>query len=44
MFQGGYMGKNWVNLTTKSVTVEDLPEKIAKDYIGGAGFGVKIPV
>ena len=42
MFQGGYMGKVLrVNLTTKSVTVEDLPEKIAKDYIGGAGFGVK---
>jgi aldehyde:ferredoxin oxidoreductase len=42
MFQGGYMGKVLrVNLTTKTVTVEDLPEKIARDYIGGAGFGVK---
>jgi len=42
MFQGGYMGKVLrVNLTTRTVSVEDLPEKIAKDYIGGAGFGVK---
>lgn len=42
MFQGGYMGKVLrVNLTTKKVSVEDLPEKIARDYIGGAGFGVK---
>lgn len=42
MFQGGYMGKVLrVNLTTKKITVEDLPEKIARDYIGGAGFGVK---
>ncbi|MDZ5724488.1 aldehyde ferredoxin oxidoreductase family protein [Acetobacterium sp. K1/6] len=42
MFQGGYMGKVLrVNLTTKTVSVEDLPEKIARDYIGGAGFGVK---
>lgn len=42
MFQGGYLGKVLrVNLTTKTAVVEALPEKIARDYIGGAGFGVK---
>ncbi|WHH60809.1 aldehyde ferredoxin oxidoreductase family protein [Petroclostridium sp. X23] len=42
MLKGGYMGKILrVNLTTKKITTEELPEKIAKDYIGGAGFGIK---
>ncbi len=42
MIKGGYAGKILrVNLTTKAIKVEDLPEEIAKDYIGGAGFGVK---
>ena len=42
MYKGGYMGKVLrVNLTTREITVEELPEKIAKDYIGGAGFGIK---
>lgn len=42
MFKGGYMGKVLrVNLTTKKISVEDLSEKIARDFMGGAGFGIK---
>lgn len=42
MFKGGYMGKVLrVNLTTKKITTEELPYPIAKDYMGGSGFGVK---
>ncbi|MBF7096663.1 aldehyde ferredoxin oxidoreductase family protein [Alkalibacter mobilis] len=42
MYTGGYMGKVLrVNLSTKEITTEELPEKIAKDFIGGAGFGIK---
>lgn len=42
MYTGGYMGKVLrVNLTTKEITTEELPEQLAKDYIGGAGFGIK---
>ncbi|WKY48217.1 aldehyde ferredoxin oxidoreductase family protein [Eubacteriaceae bacterium ES3] len=42
MIQGGYMGKVLrVNLSTKEISVEELQEKVAKDYIGGAGFGIK---
>lgn len=38
----GYAGKVLrVNLTSKEITVEPLLEKIAKDYMGGAGFGLK---
>lgn len=42
MFKGGYMGKVLrINLTTKEIKIEDLPENIAKSYMGGAGFGIK---
>ena len=42
MINGGYMGKVLrVNLTTKNISVEDLSEQMAKDFMGGAGFGVK---
>ncbi|HCX65756.1 MAG TPA: ABC transporter ATP-binding protein, partial [Eubacteriaceae bacterium] len=42
MYKGGYMGKVLrVNLTTGDITTEKLPEDIAKDFIGGAGFGIK---
>ena len=38
----GYAGKVLrVNLTKATVSVEDLPEKTAVDYMGGAGFGLK---
>lgn len=39
---GGYWGKVLrVNLTNKTYKVEPLPEKVAKDFIGGAGVGIK---
>lgn len=42
MTKGGYAGKilrvNLSNLTSKE---EPLPEKLVKDYLGGAGFAVK---
>lgn len=42
MFKGGYQGKVLrVNLTTGTITREDLSEQMAQDYIGGAGFGIK---
>lgn len=42
MFDGGYMGKVLrINLTTKEIKTEELSEEIAKDYMGGAGFGIK---
>ena len=40
--QGGYAGKVLrVNLTDKTTSVEDLPEVLAKEYMGGTGFGLK---
>ncbi|MCL2337489.1 MAG: aldehyde ferredoxin oxidoreductase family protein [Firmicutes bacterium] len=40
--QGGYTGKVLrVNLTAKTTAIEDLPEEIAVNYIGGAGFGLR---
>jgi len=42
MYKGGYTGKVLrVNLTEQRSTVEDLPQEIARDFIGGAGFGIK---
>ncbi len=42
MYKGGYTGKILrINLTDKAAREEDLPLEIAKDYIGGAGFGIK---
>ena len=39
---GGYAGKILrVNLTDKTTVIEDLPEKVVKDYMGGTGFGLK---
>ena len=39
----GYVGKYArINLSTKSVVVEDLKPEFAKKYIGGAGFGARI--
>ncbi|SHN51313.1 aldehyde ferredoxin oxidoreductase family protein [Desulfovibrio litoralis] len=43
MFAGGYWGKILrVNLTTKTFTIEDLPEQVALDFLGGMGFAVNI--
>jgi aldehyde:ferredoxin oxidoreductase len=42
MYQGGYSGKVLrVNLTDKTYKVEPLPLEVAKNFIGGAGFGIK---
>jgi aldehyde:ferredoxin oxidoreductase len=42
MYSGGYAGKVLrVDLTTRSHREEPLPEEIARDFIGGAGFTVK---
>jgi aldehyde:ferredoxin oxidoreductase len=39
----GYCGKIVrVNLTSGKITVEDLPESLAKQYLGAKGFGTKI--
>ena len=42
MYKGGYTGKILrINLTDQSVKEEVLPFQTAKDFIGGAGFGIK---
>lgn len=42
MFKGGYMGKILrVNLTRQISSEEELTEEMVKEYIGGAGFGIK---
>lgn len=42
MYTGGYTGKILrINLTDQTVKEEALPLEIAKDYIGGSGFGIK---
>ncbi len=43
MYRGGYSGKILrINLSNQSVNTEDLPEKLARSFIGGAGFGIKL--
>ncbi|MEJ2100417.1 MAG: aldehyde ferredoxin oxidoreductase family protein [Desulfobacterales bacterium] len=40
---GGYAGKmGFVDLTTGEIKVETLDEKLARDFIGGQGIGVRI--
>lgn len=42
MSDGGYWGKILrINLTDKTAKKENLPREIARDFIGGAGFGIK---
>ena len=42
MYQGGYTGKILrINLTDQTATEEKLPLEVARDYIGGAGIGIK---
>src|SRR4030043_2277962 len=42
MYKGGYTGKILrINLTNQTTKEEALPLEIAKDFIGGAGFGIK---
>jgi aldehyde:ferredoxin oxidoreductase len=43
MYQGGYTGKILrINLGNQTAKVEETPEQMAKDFIGGAGFGIKL--
>ncbi|EGB15598.1 Aldehyde ferredoxin oxidoreductase [Pseudodesulfovibrio mercurii] len=43
MFNGGYTGRILrINLTEQTSTVEPLPQDLAREYIGGAGFTTKI--
>jgi len=43
MYNGGYTGKVLrINLTDQTAKKEKLPLKVAKDFIGGAGFGIKL--
>jgi aldehyde:ferredoxin oxidoreductase len=42
MYSGGYTGKILrINLTQMTVSEEALHQEVARDYIGGAGFGIK---
>ena len=42
MYQGGYTGKILrINLTNQTATTEELPMETARNFIGGAGFGMK---
>lgn len=42
MYKGGYTGKILrVNLTEQTVKEEALSQDVARDFIGGAGFGIK---
>ncbi len=42
MYKGGYNGKVLrINLTDQTSRQEELPLEIARNYIGGAGFGIK---
>lgn len=42
MYQGGYTGNILrINLTDQTAKKEDLPLEIAKNFIGGAGLGIK---
>lgn len=41
MYEGGYWGKILiVNLAEQSVREVDLPPQVAREFIGGAGFGI----
>jgi aldehyde:ferredoxin oxidoreductase len=43
MYQGGYTGKILrINLGSQTAKIEETPEQMAKDFIGGAGFGIKL--
>lgn len=40
---GGWVGKiDRINLSTGKISVEDLPQKTAVDYLGGRGLGARI--
>jgi aldehyde:ferredoxin oxidoreductase len=40
---GGWIGKiARINLSTRNITVQDLPKEVAVSYLGGRGFGARI--
>jgi aldehyde:ferredoxin oxidoreductase len=40
---GGYAGKiGFIDLTTGEIKAEKMDEKLARDFIGGQGIGVRI--
>ena len=42
MFAGGYHGKILrINLSNKTTREESLPKSVARQFVGGAGFGIK---
>ena len=42
MYKGGYTGKILrINLTNQDAVAEELSPVMARDFIGGAGFGIK---
>jgi aldehyde:ferredoxin oxidoreductase len=42
MYKGGYTGKILrINLTDQTSKTEELPLEVARDFIGGAGLGIK---
>ena len=42
MYAGGFTGTILrIDLTKKEATTEPLPPEVARDYVGGAGFGIK---
>jgi aldehyde:ferredoxin oxidoreductase len=42
MYSGGYAGKILrINLTNKTTKEEPVPEALARNFMGGAGFGIK---
>ena len=42
MYKGGYTGKILrIDLSTQTTKEEKVPEKLVKDYLGGAGFAIK---
>jgi aldehyde:ferredoxin oxidoreductase len=43
MYSGGYAGRTLrINLRYKTSKEEQLPVEMARDFIGGAGFGIKV--
>lgn len=43
MITGGYVGKiAWVDLTNKDIRIESTDSELARMFMGGAGFGIKL--
>ena len=43
MYQGGYAGKTaWIDLTTREIKIMRTDPELARMYMGGAGFGLRL--